>query len=792
MQLDGHCCSQGKKIVKKHIWIIGLPIIAICTLLHITLDLGESGRLSDPWIKEHIYGPSRVITGLFNSVKYSLRGSPPPKGKLFILAADEASLEHLGRFPWDRDIYAEVFHSAFQLGAKAIGLDMALPEAQHRVPEEAYALLAKLKAPETAAAELRATEPDPELAKTMAHYADRMVLGHTFEGFCQPGIERNCAAEASFSKENLAYLERFVIPGTITLSKEQQEETPILTPLNLQGNIDLFANAALSAGHFSALPDPDGVIRRYPLIVQSDGRLLPSLALAMATVVRGESVQLEIDQTGKVSNAFFTKTKDNIPITPSGFVDFNFRERQALPDRGFQEISAIDVIRAALKPEEDSSKALKEKLNGAVLLFAATAQGLTDLRSFPVHGLTPGVVGHLTVLDNLLANDLMTPPSSLKIAHFTWVGLIVFGFLFAFIFARLSARLSLLSFIGFIGILGAVDIFILFDRGIQLTTIFLLLELTLLFALLVSARFVLEERDKDFVRSAFSRYLAPSVVNMVLESPEKLAVGGERRDLSVLFSDLRGFTSMSEGMDPKRLSQFLNEYLSEMTDEVFHEGGTLDKYIGDAVMAFWGAPLPMEKHASAALACAIAMVKRLRELQPRFEKDYGVLPKMGVGVHSGEMSVGNMGSSKIFEYTVIGDNVNLASRLEGVTKSYGAEIVVSRTTFDRAFKEGMQGVHARPLDLIKVVGKNQAVEIIEVFPSPFPSEALKTYAAARVLYLERKFSDAASLFLLTNNTVERERGHPDLASLAYIERCTVFEHYPPPDDWDGSFERRTK
>lgn len=778
--------------MKKHIWIIGLPIIAICTLLHITLDLGESGRLNNPAIKEHIYGPSRVITGLFNSVKYALRGSPPPKTKLFILAADEASLEALGRFPWDRDIYAEVFHSAFQLGAKAIGLDMALPEAQHRVPEEAYALLKKIKAPETAAAELQAIEPDPELAKTIAHYADRMVLGHTFEGFCQPGIEKNCANEAALSQENVAYLERFSIPGVAQLNREQQDQTPILTPLNLQGNIDLFASAALSAGHFSALPDPDGVIRRYPLIVQSNGHLLPSLALAMATVVRGESVQIELDDSGKISDAHFTKSKDNIPITPSGFVDFNFRERQQLPDRGFQEISAIDVIRAAMKPEEESSKALKDKLTGSILVFAATAQGLTDLRSFPVHGLTPGVVGHLTVLDNLLSNDLMTPPSSLKIAHFTWVGLIVFGLLFAFIFARLSARLSLLSFIGFIGILGAIDIFVLFDRGIQLTTVFLLLELTLLFALLVSARFVLEEKDKEFVRSAFSRYLAPSVVNMVLESPEKLTVGGERRDLSVLFSDLRGFTSMSEGMDPKRLSQFLNEYLSEMTDQVFHEGGTLDKYIGDAVMAFWGAPLHMEKHASAALACAIGMVKRLHELQPRFKKDYGVLPKMGVGIHTGEMSVGNMGSSKIFEYTVIGDNVNLASRLEGVTKSYGAEIVVSRTTYDRAVQEGMTGIHARPLDLIKVVGKNKAVEIVEVFAGLFPAEAIKTYAAARTLYLERKFSDAASLFLLTSNTVERETGHPDLASLAYIERCTVFETSPPPDDWDGSFERRNK
>jgi adenylate cyclase len=778
--------------MKRYIWLLGLPVIALCTLLHVTLDLGESGKLTNPWVKEHVYGPSRVITGLFNSVKFSLRGSPPPKQKIFILAVDEPSIQALGRFPWDRDIYAEVIHSAFSLGARAIGLDMALPEAQHRVPQEAYDLLAQLKAPDAAVAQLRAIEPDPELAKTIAHYADRLVLGHTFEGFCQPGIEATCLTDRSLSPKDLAYLERFSIPGATALNPAQQKTTPLLTPLSLQGNIDSFANAALVAGHFSALPDPDGVIRRYPLIVQNDGHLLPSLALALATVVRGESVRFDISEEGKVSGAFFTKTNQNIPITPSGFVDFNFREKQRLPDRGFIEISALDVVRAALDPDAEASRVLRAKMDGAVLIFAATAQGLTDLRPFPVHGLTPGVVGHMTILDNLLSDDLMTPPSSLKIAHWTWLGLILFGVLFSLLFSRLSAQFSLLSFLGFIGILGTVDIYFLFDHGIQITTVFLLIELTLLFALLVSARFILEERDKEFVRSAFSRYLAPSVVNMVLESPEKLTVGGERKELSVLFSDLRGFTSMSENMNPKQLSQFLNEYLSEMTDQVFLENGTLDKYIGDAVMAFWGAPLPIEKHASAAMNCAIRMIRRLHELQPKFQKTYGVEPKMGVGVHSGEVSVGNMGSSKIFEYTVIGDNVNLASRLEGVTKSYGAEIVVSKTTYDRALQEGLTGVTVRPLDLIKVVGKKQAVEIIEVFPNSFPAEALKTFAAARGLYLERKFSDAASIFMLTNNTVERETGDQDMASLSYIERCTVLEHSPPPEDWDGSFERRTK
>jgi adenylate cyclase len=279
---------------------------------------------------------------------------------------------------------------------------------------------------------------------------------------------------------------------------------------------------------------------------------------------------------------------------------------------------------------------------------------------------------------------------------------------------------------------------------------------------------------------------------MVLKDQSKLTVGGERRDLTILFSDLRGFTTISEGMDPKTLSQFLNEYLTAMTDCVFEKQGTLDKYIGDAVMAFWGAPIPQEDHILRACTTACLMQKKLEQIAPDFKKRYNIDVGMGVGVNSGTVSVGNMGSQKIFEYTVLGDHVNLASRLEGLTRLYGVGVLSTKSTMDLLYAKFPNRIFYRVLDAVKVKGKKVATDLVEISLEPFDPQADDLFQNARKTFVTRDWDLAKKQFEESSKLFEQKRGYPDPVSAMFMTRCEYFKDHPPVADWDGSIEMKEK
>ncbi|NDG85884.1 MAG: adenylate/guanylate cyclase domain-containing protein, partial [Proteobacteria bacterium] len=331
-----------------------------------------------------------------------------------------------------------------------------------------------------------------------------------------------------------------------------------------------------------------------------------------------------------------------------------------------------------------------------------------------------------------------------------------------------------------------------FSRNLNIPTAFLVLEILGIFALILSIRYILEERNKKFVREAFSKYLAPQVVDLVLEDPSRLTVGGERKEITILFSDLRGFTSFSENMDPKTLTQFLNEYLSEMTDIIFEHKGTLDKYIGDAIMAFWGAPLDQPDQVELAWNAALAMTKRLREIAPDFKARYGIDVSAGIGINSGVVSVGNMGSKRIFEYTVIGDHVNLASRLESLTRLYGCDILSTRESLAGIPEASRGNFHVRLLDSVKVKGKKNAVDILQVTDTPVPPGVIALFEEARLQFQRRDWDGAKAKFAEASALSEKQSGFPDEPSLTYCRRCDLFKEEPPGPDWDGSIEMRRK
>jgi adenylate cyclase len=345
--------------------------------------------------------------------------------------------------------------------------------------------------------------------------------------------------------------------------------------------------------------------------------------------------------------------------------------------------------------------------------------------------------------------------------------------------------------------MGFFDVKILFSQNnINWNTSLLAIELFSIFVFTLAIKYVKEERNKKFVRGAFAKYVAPAVVDSILKDPAKLTVGGEKKDLTILFSDIRGFTTFSEKMDAKALSSFLNDYLGIMTEIVFANEGTLDKYIGDAIMAFWGAPLDQPRHAENACRAAVQMMQALAQNKDRFREQYGVEVDIGIGLNTGTVSVGNMGSSNNFAYTVIGDHVNLASRLEGLTKYYATSIVTTRFAFDSIKNSGRPEPEHRILDFVKVKGKKKAVELIQVLDRPMSREALEVFEQARQTYRLQKWDDAIGLFKKANDLIivkdGAKFGELDGACAMYIERCEKLKNSPPGPDWDGTWEMDSK
>jgi adenylate cyclase len=328
-----------------------------------------------------------------------------------------------------------------------------------------------------------------------------------------------------------------------------------------------------------------------------------------------------------------------------------------------------------------------------------------------------------------------------------------------------------------------VDAWFFMQKQTALAGVHVLLALFLVFVVLIAYKYMTEEKDRAFVKSAFEKYVSPDLVGDILKDPKKLNLGGERREMTVMFSDVRGFTTLSEAMTASELGKFMNEYLSPMTDVIQENKGTIDKYIGDAIMALFGAPVKYEGHAKCAAMAGLKMLEKLEELKIGWAAR-GLPPiEVGIGLNTGDMSVGNMGSTRIFSYTVMGDAVNLASRLESLTKEYGVRFMVSEFTrahLDEAFA-------LRELDRVKVKGKTKPVTIFEVMGHGEATEKrllAQKFEAALALYYSQHFPEAQALFAQLADT--------DTTSGIYVRRCELWRESPPASDWDGSWTMKTK
>ncbi|MHC1790085.1 CHASE2 domain-containing protein [Solidesulfovibrio sp.] len=522
---------------------------------------------------------------------------------------------------------------------------------------------------------------------------------------------------------------------------------------------DVAAGAKL-LGNVSQEPDPDGIYRRVSLFGVFDGRPVPGLALA-TFLLRYPGVSLAVAPDA------LHLGKSVIPLDPWGRVIPRWRTSEAFPA-----VSAAAVIQSELALRDGGSPALDpEMFRDRFVLFGFSAPGLLDLRPSPVAGVTSGVEIHAQALESLLSGDFLRDAPPIADWGLTIALALVSGLAVSLTTGAVANAACVALLIPLPGLLALAA----YSLGVWLP---LALPETAVAAALATAvliGYATEGRQKRFIKSAFRQYLSPAVIEQLIANPDRMSLGGELRELTIFFSDLQGFTSISEGLGPQELTAFLNTYLTAMTDIILEEGGTVDKYEGDAIIAFWNAPLDQPDHAARAVRTALRCQRRLADMQPLFQEIVHRDVIMRVGLNTGEAVVGNMGSNSRFDYTMLGDAVNLASRLEGINKQFGTQTMISQAT--RAAMGAT--IAARTIARVAVVGRAEPVVVSEPLWPEEAAERAEMFAAfAKGLdaFTAGDFANALEQF--------SQIAAADPAAASYVVRCrdclTV-----PPENWKG-------
>jgi len=680
--------------------------------------------------------------------------------RIVIVEIDERSLNQIGRWPWNRSVIANLIKQLFNtyhidvLGMNAVfaetdnssGLKQLQTLAQGAL-KNAFSFLEILET-------LKETlDYDRLLANSIQNR--RIVLSYAFTDNQKMTqyVEVGQLPPPVFSREEIPALDKC---------------TGCISANGFAGNLPALQANAMTAGYFNLEPDTDGIVRRVPILYGYKGQLYESLSLAVARVALGNpKIKLGIvtKNNGSQGINFLQVGSQNIPVTGDIHSLITFRGQR----NSFQYLSASDVLKGEVK----NSELLRNK----IVLLGVTAEGLGDLRATPIEKRLPDVEIHANLISAILDNRIMgkTDDSSSEVLLLVLIGLVMIIVLP--LLSPLLATLGTIAVFGFVFLLN-VHIWEHYQLVFPIATTFLLI--IALFIFNMSYGYFLESTNKRHLTGLFGQYVPLDLVDEMSQNPSRqFSMAGESREMSVLFSDVRGFTHLSEGLTPTELSQLMNEYLTPMTRAIHEHRGTIDKYIGDAIMAFWGAPLYDSQHARHAIDAAVEMQDRLKEMQSQFKEKGWPEIKIGIGINTGIMNVGNMGSQFRKAYTVLGDAVNLGSRLEGATKEYDVPIIVSESTMAAA-PEYLY----RPLDRVRVRGKDQSVAIFE--PIGLHGQValdvmaeIAHYEQALEHYRQQRWGVAKEKF----SRLSEEYPNRFLYSL-YMERIAHFMKYPPADNWD--------
>jgi adenylate cyclase len=714
--------------------------------------------------------------------RFLLRDPVQPASTVVLALVDEKSLDREGRWPWPRAKFAALIETLSRDGAKVIGFDIGFLEpdenSQLTLLNQLSEKLSSLNGQRSQFADFirerrKLADNDATLETAIKQSSATIVLGYFFHD-----AEENIGYKIDPQKIDQHFERISTSKYPVVISKGGGGNVKLLRGVAPESNLAVLTEAAAASGYFTLKTDPDGIIRWMPLVMQGREDLFPPLSLLCTwhylgkpplTATVGQEGVEEI-RLGEVSIP--TDNKGRLLINYLGDAN-NPKETNVFP---FFSIS--DILSGQVPAGAFANK---------IVLVGATATGIYDLRSTPLRSVYPGLEIHATTIDNLLTQRFMRQPLWAKV--YDQFIILVLGAVVGFVLPRIGALKGFL-FAATLGVLHVViaDVFFV-SHGVWINIVHPLLALAANATALTVYSYITEEREREKIKGAFEHYVAPEVVDELVKHPEKLNLGGERRVLSVLFTDLKGFTAISERTGSQQLVELLNEYFSAMTDIVLQHQGTLDKFIGDSVMAFYGAPIERDNHPLMACYTAIDMSKKLQALREEWKtRDLPPL-SMRIGIHTGEMIVGNIGSKDRFNYTVMGDAVNLASRLEGMNKAYGTITLVGEDTAQLV----KDACLLREVDMVQVVGKAQAVRIYELLDrveKGLPSaeqEAFRAYAAGLASYRAQRWQEAAELFRQALALAP-----DDGPSYTMLARCRIYELNPPPPNWSGVFEATNK
>ncbi|MEI7967663.1 MAG: adenylate/guanylate cyclase domain-containing protein [Betaproteobacteria bacterium] len=684
--------------------------------------------------------------------------------RIVIVDIDEKSLAEEGRWPWRRNRLAALLDKLFDhYGATVVGLDIVLSEKDESSGLDTLREMARSEFKDnpqfghlvdTLAPKL---EYDRVLAESLR--GRPVVLGYYFSaqsGLAIGALPPPVLAAGSFTGRNIDFS---TFPG-------------------YGSNLGTLQKAAASAGHFNPEPDVDGILRRVPMLVRYQDAFYEPLALAMVRVlfksppvVPGYPADSMLNR-GYPGLEWLEAGPVRVPVDATASALAPYRG----PQGSFPYVSASDVLR---------ERTPVDGIRGRMVLIGTTAPGLQDIRSAPVANLFPGVEIHANLIAGILDGSIKQRPPYVLGAEIVLLGIV--GTLLSVTLAFMTPlRATALAAVTLVGVAG-VNLAVWRYGNLVLPVASGLAMVVTLFSLNMSYGYFSESRAKQRMTGLFGQYVPPELVDEMSLHPERFSMEGESREMTVLFSDVRGFTSISEGLEPKTLSRLMNDYLTPMTRVIHGQRGTIDKYMGDAIMAFWGAPLEDPQHARHAVLAGLEMNRRLDALASDFQSKGWPALKIGVGVNTGRMSVGNMGSEIRVAYTVMSDTVNLASRLEGLTKRYGVSMLVGEAT-----RAAVPDVAFREVDRVRVKGKEEPVTIHE--PLGLQTEVPKA-AMDRVTLFQQvlKFYRAQEWDMAELQLLNLQRADPaDGLYAAFLERITHLRAHPPGTDWDGIFDFDSK
>lgn len=678
----------------------------------------------------------------------TLDGSEIDK-RLVLAAIDDDSLDQIGRWPWTRTVWADFMDKMTEYNAKVIAFDVFFSE-----PE-----LARIEG---------GRSPDDYLAESIATFQSlpnrHVILPYSLVNYRSLGFDE-IPMELYFDSISVR-------------APDEHLRQRWISPSTFPVEVLLFAEPML--GFISSRADPDGIFRHYPLITQSESNYFPSYSLKAYEAFTGNVAEVTIIPGGEAELK-----------VPEGTVNLNYDGETKIRWFGgefnFPVVGISDIL--AAEPGSQEDKKLREIFEDQLVFVGSTAFAAYDLRHTPIDAMLPGVFYHMNLTKMLLDGDFFVPSS--VSAKYTWLILGITTLLMISIMMLRNPLLDIFTVIAIVIAAIYIDVNFLLPSGHEIKLFFGLLSPIACYSWITMFNFYLTNKEKKEIRGTFSRYVAPAIVDQMLSNPDMVKIGGERKNITVFFSDIRDFTNISEKLSPEELSICLNQYMGVMTDILFENKGTLDKYIGDMIVAYWGAPVEIENHAYWGVKTAVAMMEALPAVNEGFREQGFPEFKHGMGLNTGDCSVGNMGSDKIFSYTALGDSMNLGARAESLCKYYGVEINITEFTKNAIPEDLQKEFKFRILDKVRVKGKEEPVTLWEVL---YPShrlwneeDSIEIYNKSFYMYLDKNFAEAVKILKPLH-----EKFPEDKCFKRMLDTCNDFLEVSPPPNWDGVYTHKSK